>query len=184
MEYMCIKRIVTILIATILLSFPAIKIKQSILSIQSSQTSIANYALLNIKLRKKADAAYNLAVSEALQAKQAEEQANAQVAIATPSTANNVQAGNNCEQYRQLISQYSWNVTVAMAVMSAESGCRAGVKGGPNTNGTYDHGLFQLNQIPVYDPAENIRIAYQQKYLTQGWGAWSVCNSGKVSCWL
>lgn len=90
----------------------------------------------------------------------------------------------NCEKYRPLVARYKWNLATAMAVMQAESGCRAVTPDNSNLNydGVADHGLFQLHGIPVTDPAENIRIAYQVKYLNQGWGAWSVCNKGIVSC--
>lgn len=86
----------------------------------------------------------------------------------------------NCESYRPLVAQYDWNVSVAMAVMQAESGCRVVTPDNSalNYDGVPDHGLFQLHGIPVTDPAENIRIAYQQKYLSQGWGAWSAYKSG------
>lgn len=86
-----------------------------------------------------------------------------------------------CEQYRGLVAQYNWNVDVALAVMKAESGCRADATH-VNANGSVDHGLFQLNNIAVHDPAENIRIAYQVKYLASGWRPWTVCTSGKVAC--
>lgn len=82
-----------------------------------------------------------------------------------------------CERYRPLVEQYGWNVSVAMAVMQAESGCN------PNAiSPTNDHGLFQLNRIPIYDPAENVSYAYYNKYLKGGWSHWAVCNRGIVSC--
>lgn len=85
-----------------------------------------------------------------------------------------------CEQYRSLISQYSWNVNIAMAIMEAESGCRAVTPDNSaiNYDGIPDYGLFQLHGIAVTDPAENIRIAYTVKYVNQGWGAWSTYKSG------
>lgn len=92
--------------------------------------------------------------------------------------------GGGCEQYRGLVSQYDWNVNIAMAIMQAESSCISNNVGGPNWNGTYDFGLFQLNSMNITDPAENVRVAYQNKYLTQGWGAWSVYNSGKYTQFL
>jgi hypothetical protein len=60
-----------------------------------------------------------------------------------------------CENYRPLIEQYDWPVEGAMRTMKAESECD------PNAvSPTDDHGLFQLHGRPVYDPAENIAIAY------------------------
>lgn len=86
----------------------------------------------------------------------------------------------NCEAYRPLVAQYKWDVRIAMAIMQAESGCRAVTPDNSaiNYDGVADHGLFQLHGIAVTDPAANISIAYNQKYLTQGWQAWSVFNSG------
>jgi hypothetical protein len=90
-----------------------------------------------------------------------------------------------CEHYRQLVSKYSWNVEVAMAVMSAESGCN------PMAANTTDNhivctgsfGLFQISchSGQVYDPAQNIAIAWA-KYSARGWQPWGVCTSGKVFC--
>lgn len=85
-----------------------------------------------------------------------------------------------CEQYRPLVSQYSWPVEAAMLVMLKESGCRANA-----VSPTNDHGLFQLNGQRVYDPAENIRIAYG-KYVggrvgVNNWSAWyAVCTPNLV----
>jgi hypothetical protein len=92
----------------------------------------------------------------------------------------------SCETYRPLVSQYSWNVSVAMAVMQAESGCRAITPDNAalNYDGVADHGLFQLHGIAVTDPAENVRIAYTNKYLTQGWGAWNAFSNGSYLKYL
>lgn len=91
-----------------------------------------------------------------------------------------VSSSGNCSAYRKLVAQYSWNVSVAMAVMQAESGCRVVTPDNSALNYDHvaDHGLFQLHGINVTDPAENIRIAYKVKYLSQGWGAWSTYNNG------
>lgn len=82
-----------------------------------------------------------------------------------------------CEQYRPLVSQYAWNVDVALAVMKAESGCDPNK---PNWNDSHRDrygnlickGSFGLMQISchsgqVYDPVRNIAIAYQ-KYVASG----------------
>lgn len=83
-----------------------------------------------------------------------------------------------CEQYKPLVAKYSWDINVAMAVMYAESGCN------PNAvSSTNDHGLFQLHGIPIYNPAENVAYAYNNKYLAGGWSHWTVCNVGIVDCW-
>lgn len=107
---------------------------------------------------------------------QSKREAEAKVAQAQPVKPAAINLGG-CEQYRPLVAQYSWNVEVALAVMKAESGCN------PNAvSPTNDHGLFQLHAWPVYEPAENIRIAYENKYLRGGWRHWTVCTSGKVNC--
>ena len=84
----------------------------------------------------------------------------------------------NCEAYRPLLEKYPWNVSIAMLVMSKESGCR------PNAvSATNDHGLFQLHKQAIYDPAQNIAIAYA-KYTggrvgANNWSAWyAVCTPG------
>lgn len=90
-------------------------------------------------------------------------------------------SSGGCEQYRPLVSQYPWNVDVALAVMKAESNCRPEATH-LNSNGSVDHGLFQLNNINVHDPAQNIAIAYNQKYALFGWRPWVVCTKGIVRC--
>ena len=95
--------------------------------------------------------------------------------------------GGNCEVYRGLVSQYSWNVETALRVMQAESGCN------PNAlSVTSDRGLMQINWVHsakvggnldvLYDPATNIRVAYQV-YQGASWSAWSVCTRGIVACY-
>lgn len=93
-------------------------------------------------------------------------------------TAPNV--STSCEAYRGLLSQYDWNVDIAMFVMEKESGCD------PNAVGpTNDHGLFQLNGVPIYNAAENIAYAYHNKYVNsrvgspRNWSSWyAVCTPG------
>jgi len=82
-----------------------------------------------------------------------------------------------CEQYRPLMERYTWDVNIALAVCNAESG------GNPNAvSKTNDYGLMQLHSIPLYDPEENIKYAYYEKYLKGGWVHWSVCKNGRVKC--
>ena len=38
-------------------------------------------------------------------------------------------------------------ISLGIAIAMAESGGDPAIKGGPNSNGTYDYGLFQINQI-------------------------------------
>ena len=83
-----------------------------------------------------------------------------------------------CEKYRSEVAKYNWNVNIVLAIMKAESGCN------PNAVGpTNDHGLMQLHGIPIYDPADNIAYAYNEKYMKGGFSHWTVCTKGLVSCW-
>lgn len=97
-----------------------------------------------------------------------------------------------CENYRQLISQYDWNVDVALNVMRAESGCNPNAKGDNRViGGIYapSCGLFQIRTLQgrptceqLQDPATNLEWAFKL-YRSSGWKPWSVCNTGKVSCY-
>lgn len=88
----------------------------------------------------------------------------------------------NCAAYRGLVAQYDWPVQTAMAIMQAESGCRAITPDNSALNFDHvaDHGLMQLHGIAVTDPAENIRIAYAVKYLGAGrsFTPWSTFTNG------
>ena len=101
-----------------------------------------------------------------------------------------------CENYRSLVSQYNWNVNVALNVMRAESGCnpyaigdghltfyQGGAKYGMSC------GMFQVRYLPgrptcstLQIPSENIAYAYNL-YKASGWKPWSVCNKGIVRCY-
>lgn len=56
-------------------------------------------------------------------------------------------------------------ISLGIAIAMAESGGDPTIKGGPNSNGTYDYGLFQINEIhnPMAenwaDPVVNARMA-------------------------
>lgn len=117
-----------------------------------------------------------------LQAKLDAQAAQAKLAVAVIPPAPALIGAGNCENYRSLVSQYGWNVSVALAISRAESNCNPNATSGLNYDGLRDFGLFQIHGEAIYDPAANVARAYQ-KYISQGWGAWSVCNSGKVSCY-
>ena len=101
-----------------------------------------------------------------------------------------------CEAYRKLVARYNWNVNVALQVMRAESGCNPNAVG--DTHLTYFQngirygmscGMFQVRFLPgrptcsdMQVPAKNIAYAYGL-YRSGGWGHWSVCNKGIVSCY-
>lgn len=79
----------------------------------------------------------------------------------------------DCNQYRTILAKYNWNIDQAIFVMQKESGCNPYA-----VSPTHDHGLFQLHNQPVYEPNQNIAIAYS-KYIGGGndWGAWyAVCS--------
>lgn len=98
----------------------------------------------------------------------------------TPAPVVQTPPTTGCAAYEPIVAQYGWDVRTAMAIMQAESGCRAVTPDNSylNYDGIPDYGLFQLHGIAVTDPAENIRIAYTVKYLGQGWSAWSTYTSG------
>lgn len=97
--------------------------------------------------------------------------------------------GGNCESYRGLVSQYSWNVNIALAVMQAESGCNPTA-----SSPTCDHGLMQVNCVHraavggdlslLNDPATNIRVAYGVYAGAAGWSPWTTFTSGAYRRYL
>lgn len=101
--------------------------------------------------------------------------------VHTPQPPTAFVAGN-CESFRPLVQKYFGDATnAAMIVMQKESSCN------PNAvSETNDHGLFQLNAMPIYDPEANIAAAVQ-KYLsprrgsTPNFSAWyAVCTPNLV----
>lgn len=142
-----------------------LQIKSKDKLLQDKDAQLQQQKQQNIELQKqlqaKKEAAAKLAAAKALEA-----------SYTTP----------NCEAYRPYVSQYDWDVSVAMAVMKAESGCRAITpdNAAANYDGISDYGLFQLHGINVIDPAENIRIAYTVKYLGSGrsFTPWVAFNTG------
>lgn len=85
-----------------------------------------------------------------------------------------------------------WKMAVAIA--TPESGMDCSKRSYQmNTNGTYDHGLFQINEIhlyklqdgeSIYDCDVNARIAKEIKDSWQGWHAWSVFQNGSYKQYL
>lgn len=77
------------------------------------------------------------------------------------------------------------NATIAIAIALAESGGRVDAKGGPNSNGTYDWGLWQINEIhkPSQFAKEAIWPNWQMAYSISGngtnWRPWSTFKNGK-----
>ena len=76
---------------------------------------------------------------------------------------------------------------VAWAVAMRESHGRPGALGAMNSNGTRDHGLFQLNDIhlgrsiepaQVYDADTNAATAYRMTKGGTDWSAWGIGHTG------
>jgi soluble lytic murein transglycosylase-like protein len=102
-----------------------------------------------------------------------------------------IRAGLGCEAYRPIVSKYDWDVNTALAIMRAESGCRADAYG-VNTNGSNDAGLMQINSVHVgsvignkerFDAAANIAAAYKV-YRGSGWRAWATFTNGSYKKYL
>lgn len=99
----------------------------------------------------------------------------AQIALET------VKSGN-CEQYRELVSQYDWAVNLVLAIMRAESGCNPNaVNGQDSHNGCA--GSYSLMQVACLhytseqdklDPAINIQVAYSVYKRAGEFNPWSV----------
>lgn len=71
-----------------------------------------------------------------------------------------------------------------VAIARAESGYRVDAVGGPNSNGSYDYGLFQINSVHGYDTRKltsdatyNTQAA-KKIYDGQGLRAWTVYSTG------
>lgn len=83
-----------------------------------------------------------------------------------------------CAGYAELIDQYPWDHATAEAICQAESGGDPTDVSPPDSDGLNDYGLFQIHGEAIFNPAANVARAYQ-KYIDQGWHAWSTYNSGK-----
>jgi hypothetical protein len=69
--------------------------------------------------------------------------------------------------------------------MLAESG------GNPTcVSSTNDYGVFQIHNglqsfgSQIFDPEQNIRIAYQHYFVTRGWSPWSSYTNGSYKLYL
>lgn len=81
-------------------------------------------------------------------------------------------------------------IPTMVAIGGAESGWRVDAESKPNTNGTIDRGWLQINSVHGYDPHKLVtdpvytaRAGYDI-YKRQGFGAWSVYNSGAYKAFL
>lgn len=115
---------------------------------------------------------------QAKRERQENERKLAAAQVTRPAAVASAGVAGNCESYRPLVQKYFGSATnAAMITMSKESGCNPTA-----VSPTNDHGLFQLNGQPVYDPEANIRIAHA-KYVSPrrgtnpNWSAWyAVCT--------
>jgi len=109
-----------------------------------------------------------------------EAKAKADAVVAAPKViASNVQIpdANACViAMKQVFPQNLWKI--GYAIMKAESGARPNAIGGPNRNGTYDYGCWQINNTPrALDPLAGAKIALY-KYNHSGWYPWTVYKTG------
>lgn len=112
--------------------------------------------------------------------------------ISTPPTQEKPKQ-TGCEAHRSEIAKYDWNVNLMMAIMKAESGCRANAVGDNYPiRGLHapSCGLMQIRSLSgrpsceaLKDPATNIAWAYRI-YQGQGLKAWSVYTNGKYKSHL
>ena len=79
-------------------------------------------------------------------------------------------------------------ILIAIRIAKAESGIRTDSIG-KNTNGTFDIGVFQINDVHSkrisredrMDFVKNIKFAWTLRKEQGNWNAWSVCRN-KVNC--
>lgn len=92
----------------------------------------------------------------------------------------------------QLARGAGWSLKdapTAAAIALAESSGRTHARGGPNSNGSYDYGLWQINSVHGADkrnwsdPSTNAAMAYAV-YRSQGWRAWTVYKTGAYAVYL
>ena len=75
--------------------------------------------------------------------------------------------------WRTLVEQYDWDVATAVRIVECESGGDEYA-----VSATNDWGLFQLHNMAITDPAENIAYAYGM-YLDRHWQPWAASEQ----CW-
>jgi hypothetical protein len=73
--------------------------------------------------------------------------------------------------WKALVAQYPWDVTVAERVLWCES------RGDPNAHNAGANGLFQILGGP-FDPVANVALAYRM-YSARGWQPWTSSRR----CW-
>ena len=101
-----------------------------------------------------------------------------------------------CANYRHLVERYDWDVSIAMAVMQAESGCNPGAENWSDSHGSCSgsKGLFQLacfwpgalgySYESLYDPASNVEMAYKIYKRGNSWNPWGAYTNGSFRRYL
>lgn len=78
---------------------------------------------------------------------------------------------------KKVFPKHLWKI--GYAIMMAESGARPNAIGGPNYNGTYDYGCWQINNTKrALNPDVGAQIAWY-KYNHSGWYPWTVYRTGR-----
>lgn len=92
---------------------------------------------------------------------------------------------SGCSTYDSIFRLYAWNVSVAEAICEAESGGNPYAVSNPSLNydGVSDYGLMQIHGEDIIDPSANIARAHQ-KYISQGWRAWTTYRTGAYISFL
>jgi hypothetical protein len=146
-----------------------------------TQLEIENHSLLNdIEEMTKENAKLKTQLKEKAKAKQSKASTST---IKYVSTGKTLPDSNACViAMKKVFPQSEW--TVAKAIIKAESGGRPNAIGGPNYNGTYDYGCFQINNTErALDIETNMKIALY-KWNTNRWQQWVAYTSGSYRRYL
>jgi hypothetical protein len=108
---------------------------------------------------------------------EAERKAKAKKTVVRVASSVSIPNSNACVvAMKKVFPKNLWRI--GYAIMRAESGARPNAIGGPNYNGTYDYGCWQINNTPrALDPNIGAKIAWY-KYNHSGWYPWTVYKTG------
>jgi len=128
---------------------------------------------LEAERKKKAEAAAKKKAAE-----EAAKRSAAAKAAATVSSSASIPGSNACVvAMKKVFPEHLWQT--GYAIMMAESSARPNAIGGPNYNGTYDYGCWQINNTKrALDPDEGTKIAWY-KYNHSGWHPWVAWQHGR-----
>jgi len=140
---------------------------------ETAEKQIEKYVKRLEEERKKKEAAKKAAREEAARKKAAEA---AKKAAPAPSNVTLPDSNPCVVAMKKVFPRHLWQT--GYAIMRAESGARPNAVGGPNFNGTYDYGCWQINNSErALDPDVGTQIAWY-KYNHSGWTPWVVYNTG------